>query len=196
MRVVIRVSSRKQTCPPEEFWSSGRPARIYEHLTRCEACRLRAAEHGVNDWVPARLVAGIVAAVVLAGAIRLTPRYQLDASALTLAPMSPVIYYSPAPKPVEPPMPELPLVADIRPATPPVPLAALEPVGPKRPFVPPPRKAKHVETAAVVLPPPVILNARLIEAPALPLATPKVPPPPKSALRKFVSALAVPFRHI
>jgi hypothetical protein len=71
----------------------------------------------------------------------------------------------------------------------------LRPIGPYRPFDPPRRNHVVFERTTVLDAPPAILLARM-EGPRLPLDTPNLQPPRKHPLKRFVSVLAVPFRHL
>jgi hypothetical protein len=72
-------------------------------------------------------------------------------------------------------------------------LASFLPTGPTRYFVLPPRQRRAFEP--VNLPTPPVMQVARIEVPRIPGSTPSLQPPRRSAFRKFVSALAGPFKR-
>ena len=205
-------------CPPESLWtrygasllSYSERTRLYKHCLRCKVCEVRrnsfedsTSSGRVLDWASTRVAAGLVAVLVLAGATRLESlRRFRDYEFAAFAPVPiPIHVASGAMTSEEPATEEEDAEAPAETAQ----VAEAEsergwrdllrPIGPYRPFDPPLRKYVALERTTVLDAPPAILLARM-EGPRLPLDTPTLQPPRKHPLKRFVSVLAVPFRHL
>jgi hypothetical protein len=173
-------------------------AEIYEHCERCEVCgaqlRLREGTFHSFEAASMRIAAGVFAALLLGLVIRMDPSHRIELyDVFSFAPPLVMQESNEQPAAVESEVRERGEVRTDSSREDLFEAAMVIPIGPKRFFVPPPRNKRVLEP--VTLPAPPVIASVKIEVPRIPGTTPSLQPPRRNPFRRFVSALAVPFRR-
>jgi hypothetical protein len=216
VRVVLKFRPRIASwtaCPQETFWeperlSSLSRAELSEFSRHCQRCAMcdakrqliQPAERAL-EAASSRVAVALLSSVLLVAALRFHPaRHTVfeDSYAFLPTPDSVqrlVTAHADTEEAVEEAISEPEGIVEEKSVGTrrSVAVSMFDVVGPKRVFIAPTKKRPVVQPLLSMPPPPVITTR--VEAPRLPVGTPSLQPP-RSKLKKFVSVLAVPFRHI